>query len=509
MAESRKNSFLKNAVVYGLGSLLLQASGIVLLPLYTRYLVPADFGILEILERTGSVLTILLMVNGVRGAAFSFFCQARDDAERARIVATVSLVVWLGILVGLLAVLAAAQPLSRFLGIDDARLTVLGLAASIAQLLPMLPMAFMQARVQSVGYILASLMTMISRVAIVVAAVAWGGWGVWGVLWGTLIASLVAGGVLTALELRRWGFHPDRSKLMPVVRFAWPFMPGGLCGFVLFSGDRFFLLQYCGADEVGVYALGSRLAGIVGTVAFTPLFKVWSAWLYGVYRQPDGDRAVGRMITRLLTPYVFVGAGVCLFRREILLVFGTAEYAGAALVIPPLIAARFFITAQVLFDGAFYVYRRTGLKLGITIFATAVILVLFYLLIPRYQALGAALAAVGAFFAYAAATHLVSQSVFRVRYEYGRVAALLAGGVAVVLLAGQFDFGIMDIPAKAALMAAWPAVLWITGWVSKEEKSLVVDSLTRMLRRLRCLPADGAGDNDAPAAKPAESRQRA
>ncbi|MCD4728685.1 MAG: lipopolysaccharide biosynthesis protein, partial [Pirellulales bacterium] len=497
-------SFLKHAAVYGFGTLLLQASGVVLLPLYTRYLTPADFGILEILERTGSVLTILLMANGVSGAAFSFFCQARDDQDRARIVSTVSLVVWLGILIGMVAIIAGAQPLSQLLGIDDTRLTILGLAASIVQLLPMLPMAFMQARVQSVGYIVASLITMFFRVGLVVLAVTWGGLGVWGVLWGTLIASLFSGLVLTAWEFHRWGFHPDPSKLLPVVRFAWPFMPGGLCGFVLFSGDRFFLLQHGGPDEVGVYALGARLAGIVSTVAFVPLFKVWSAWLYGVYRRPDGSRAVGRMITRLLAPYVFVGVGVCLFQHEILLIFGTAAYSGAASVIGPLIAARFFISAQVLMDGAFYVYRRTGLKLGITLFASVVVIVLYSLLIPRYQAVGAALAALGAFFVYAAATHLVSQRVFRIKYEYGRVAAMLVSGVAVVLLAEQLDLGMMNIPAKLALWAAWPLLLWSAGLVSKDEKAIVTNGLLRVFRRLRSPLAARNDESDVPAVNPAE-----
>lgn len=505
MTESSNRTFLTHAAVYGFGMLLLQVSGVVLLPLYTRYLIPADFGILEILERTGSVLIVLLMANGVSGAAFSFFCQAREDRERARIVATVSLVIWLGILVGLVIVLAAAQPLSCYLGISDPWLTVLGLAASIAQLLPMLPMSFMQANVQSTAYILTSLLTMVFRVGLVVLAVAWGGWGVWGVLWGTLAANVVSGLVLTGLELRRWGFHPDWSKLLPVVRFAWPFMPGGLCGFVIFSGDRYFLLQHCGADEVGVYALGSRLAVIVGTVAFTPLFKVWSAWLYGVYRRPDGPHAVGRMITWLLAPYVFVGVGVCLFQREILLVFGTAAYAGAAYVLAPLIAARFFIAAQVLFDGAFYVYRRTGLKLWITLFTTGVILVLYVLLIPRYQAVGAALAALGAFFVWAAATLVVSQRIFRVEYEYGRLAAMLAGGVALVLFAERIELGVFDLPAKLALWLAWPVLFWIVGLVDKEEKRFVIHGLKQAFRRL-CNPLFPRADNgDAPVVNPAET----
>ncbi len=59
MAGLNSRSFLKHAAVYGFGTLLLQAASVVLLPLYTRYLTPADYGTLEILNRVGQVLGIV------------------------------------------------------------------------------------------------------------------------------------------------------------------------------------------------------------------------------------------------------------------------------------------------------------------------------------------------------------------------------------------------------------------------------------------------------------------
>src|SRR5271155_3135974 len=51
-----KFTFLRHAAVYGAANMLLQAAGLVLLPLYTRFLTPRDFGALELLGRTSDVL---------------------------------------------------------------------------------------------------------------------------------------------------------------------------------------------------------------------------------------------------------------------------------------------------------------------------------------------------------------------------------------------------------------------------------------------------------------------
>lgn len=482
-AESNRAAFFKHTAVYGLGGLLLQAAGIVLLPLYTRYLAQADFGILEIINRTGDVLIVLLMARGISGAAFSFYCQARDRRERARVAATVFLVAWVAILGGLGASLVCARPLGKLLGIEDQRLLVLGMAANLSQLLPALPMTFMQARVQSLRFVVASLLVMVLRVAVVVILVAGLGWGIWGVLWGTLLASSLAGGALSAMEFARAGFRPHWEKLGAVVRFALPFVPNGLCAFVLFSGDRYFLLKSAGPDEVGVYALAARLAGVVGMLAFTPLFKVWSAWLYRVYPRPDGPAAVGRAFTRLLAPYVFLGLAVCLFRRELVLVLATAPYLGAATIVVPLIAARGLIASQVLMDGAFYVYRRTVLKLGPTITATIVIVVLQVFLVPRYGCMGAALAALGAYGLYASITYVLSQRVFWVHYEWGRLVGMICLAVVLLLLGWWLGYDVEGIALRCVLLIAWPAGLWLGGFCSTEEKALAWQVLRRARAR--------------------------
>ncbi|MFX0142190.1 MAG: lipopolysaccharide biosynthesis protein, partial [Candidatus Hodarchaeota archaeon] len=57
---SELKKLLRHSSVYSIGNLLSKAIGFFLIPLYTRYLTPADYGVLELLELTSSIISLFL-----------------------------------------------------------------------------------------------------------------------------------------------------------------------------------------------------------------------------------------------------------------------------------------------------------------------------------------------------------------------------------------------------------------------------------------------------------------
>jgi O-antigen/teichoic acid export membrane protein len=255
-----------------------------------------------------------------------------------------------------------------------------------------------------------------------------------------------------------------------------------LCFFILSNGDRYFLIRCSGRGELGTYALGCKLAMAVGMFAFAPLFQVWSARMYGVFAQPNATASVGRACTRMLAGYVFVGLGVCVFAKEVIELLASPQYARATAVVPAIVAAYFFYYIAIFMEGPFYVSHRTSVKPWIALASMTVMCGLYLSLIPRFGATGAAWAVLAGFAFHAIVTWTVSQRMIRVRYEYGRLAAMAFSAVGVVLLASQFHFGVMTIPAKLLLVAAWPALLWGAGLVHQDEKAAIRAGVLRVLR---------------------------
>jgi len=114
-----RQSFLRHALVYGLGNTLLYAASFVLLPLYTRCLDPGEYGALEILNRATEVLSLCLLFTAARQATTTFYRQSPDDQGRRGVVGTVLTALLAAVFLGALVLALAADPLSTGLDIGS------------------------------------------------------------------------------------------------------------------------------------------------------------------------------------------------------------------------------------------------------------------------------------------------------------------------------------------------------------------------------------------------------
>jgi O-antigen/teichoic acid export membrane protein len=482
--------FFKHAAIYGLANVLLYAGSFVLLPLYTWKLHPGDYGVLEILGRLAETFGTCMLFGGFRQALLTFY-QQNQDAERERLVSsTLALVLGTCLLGGGL-LMVLADPLSgvfrtaeEALNADLFRLAILGI---LLEPFTLIPLSLMQSRVESVTFVLITISQFVLRVSLCLILVAWLNWGVRGVLTATAVTAGIYGIPLSVREVLRRACWPDWKQVCALMRFALPFLPGGLCFLVLHHGDRYFLLHYWGTEEVGTYALGYKLAMVVTMFSLNPLYMVWSVHLYEVARSPAAPEAFGAVFTRIMAAYLLAGLGLGVFQDELVARLGWGRYAGAAPVVAPVLLACFFQAGASLMDAGFYVRRRTDLKLGITLAATAVMLVLYVTLIPPFGGAGAALATLVGFAFLAVCTWWVTQRVFPVRYEWPRLFALLTLTVSLWLVSRWLPAAVWAIPMKAGLIAVGPLLAWLGGLISNEEK----EYLLSFVRQARVSLADG------------------
>ena len=79
-------TFLRHAAIYGLGTLLIHAGSLVLLPIYLRCLSPAEYGFLEVVQRLAETVGTCLLFGGFRQALYTFYQQAPTEPDRRRVV---------------------------------------------------------------------------------------------------------------------------------------------------------------------------------------------------------------------------------------------------------------------------------------------------------------------------------------------------------------------------------------------------------------------------------------
>ena len=87
---SEVKTIIKHSSVYGIANLLQKGVGFLMIPVYTHYLSPSEYGILELMDLTITVITMLIGMG--LGSAIIRFYSHYENAEDKNEVFTTSLI---------------------------------------------------------------------------------------------------------------------------------------------------------------------------------------------------------------------------------------------------------------------------------------------------------------------------------------------------------------------------------------------------------------------------------
>lgn len=459
---------LAGGAAYQASSVVSAVLALVTLPLYTRALSRADFGVAETLL-TFIILASILLRFGL-GEAFVRFYFSTPQEERDRLARTTTATVLLATTAAALLGAAAAGPLSDLvLGFEDAglmRIALLGLWAFTN-----LEIAYALLRVDERrrAYVAASLCNVVLSVTLTVTLVVALDQGARGYLAGNYVASAVVLLALWWILRRRIGLWPV-VPLGPLLRFGLPTVPADATVFALNVVDRAYLLRAQSAAAAGLFALSVKLATAV-ILAVRGFQLVWPPLAYSI----TDDRQAARFYAAVTTWYVvatgLVVAGLTLLGRWVVRLLAAPAYFDAHEALP-------WVALGWAMYGLFLVLVTIGGRVGVTTrtfpAALAGVAVNAVALVALVEPLGIAGAGIALVLAYAVmliVLHVLTRRLFTVPFQWPRLAhavALLAG----VSVAGELllpDAGAAGFVTRALALAALPLLLVATRFVTPEE----------------------------------------
>jgi O-antigen/teichoic acid export membrane protein len=460
---SQLKRLAKHSAIYGLGGLVSRILAVLLLPLYTSYLEPEDYGRVETLVALTAVLVTLLR-GGISSAFFRFYFDSSDPADRLRVVRTAFWFTMGSATAGLVAGLLLADTVADLLlgspsHADLVRAAFLGLWAqmNLEQLT-----ALFRVEERSVSFVVAALVRVAVTVLTTVLLVVVLEQGALGVILGTAIGTLAVQLALTAYRREQLGFQFDRALLRAMNRFGLPLVPSALALWTVNFSDRFFIGQLAGQDDVGRYSLAVRIASAI-VLLLVAFRTAWPAFAYSI----EDDREAGRTYGFVLTYLVFVGSwlsvGLGLLAPWLvqLLAPTNSEFWGGARVVAPLAFAGVAWGAYTVVAIGVGRARRTQFNWVVTGTGAVVNVALNLILVPPYGIMGAAVAMVSAFTIMFVGMAWHAQRVFPVPYQWRRVITAVGAAAALTALGRA-----LDVPLAAALGLAlvYPLLLLPLGF---------------------------------------------
>ena len=264
----------------------------------------------------------------------------------------------------------------------------------------------------------------------------WLGYGVIGALLGTMLATLIT----VAVNWQGWWISRaffDAALGRQMLRFGLPLIATALCGWLATFADRWLLAAYIGTDYAGLYAAGYDLQMNFLGVPLAVMLLAGYPLTVSAYTERGTEAARAQL--RLLGAFIILivlpeAVGIVMTGPLLVNIFLGAQFRPLTLSLLPILVGATFL--KVLLYYVIYGYAlasRTNLTLLAMAIAAACDVVLNVILIPRYDAWGAAIAALVGFGAGLATAIVMMRRVFP--FPAPEPTMLTAGLVGVVAMA--------------------------------------------------------------------------
>ena len=451
----------RQLIAYGTADAAVLAVNVVLLPVYTRVLQPAEYGALTLLLVFEAVLKPSLRCGLDSAYLRLYFDYPRKDDRRAL---AKTVLVFILALNG--AALVVLWPLSTWLTrivVGDVQympaLQLVALNTSLSNL-AFLPLSLfrVQERSSLVGTLtfLRSFSTVVVRLVLVVGFRQ----GVFGLALADVIVTSVLVLALSPTLKSMIGGTFSRAMIRASLHYGFPQVPQGLLSQVMSMSDRYVLGMFLPLRDLGVYSIGSTMASVLKLypVAFE---SAWMPFAFSSLRRRDAPAVFARMASYAFAVLCFATLGIILLAGPVARMVLPVSYHRAPDVVP-LLALGITIQAAAWFMAtSINVAKRTSRYPIATAAGAIASLAGSVVLIPRFGVMGAASGVVCGQLVLTVTTGWFAQRYYPIPYEARRLVKTLA----VTLMLGALGLWLRG-PAPArnlveamALLTAYPVIL--------------------------------------------------
>jgi O-antigen/teichoic acid export membrane protein len=478
---------------YTAASILSKLIAVALLPLYTHYLTPADYGAAEVMF--AAIVTASIFVRfGLIEAVLRFYYK--DDEDPNRVVAsTFAGLFWLATLGALLA-LPFATPISEAL-LDRPAPDLARIAIGALWVLTMFEFLLTLFRLEerARAYFVTTLVNVLVTIAVTIVLVVGAGEGARGLLLGSYGTGAVFVLGLIVLQRHRLSLRFDRALLRRLLRFGLPTMPAEASLYLLNFVDRIIIVRSLGLAEAGLYSLAIKFAQGIN-VLVRGFQLAWPPLAYSIRDDDEARRAYATVVSLFVAGSAFVVTGMWLFSRWIVRALAAPEFFDSYEAVGLISTA---VAIYALYMVLLVILGRTGrteFNLPATAAALATNVVLNLLLVPPLGIVGAALALVASYLVVVALMYGFTQRLFPVPYQWGRLARVVLAA-AILVGAGELlmpTSGAAGLLGRAALFAAYPLALFASGFFTPGERVWLArlrhpGELAASFRRMRAEPS--------------------
>jgi O-antigen/teichoic acid export membrane protein len=394
---SSKGKVLENSFLYTFSSLLVKAVSFLLLPIYTKFLLPEDYGITNLAYGFINIATFIIAFS-LYSAVIRFYTDYKEDpAKLKRFYSTIITFTLISgsIFIALGVILRSLLIRLFFKGIPFYPVVFIALFILLFISLNTIYQNILQSMQKGKKLTIINLILFFLQVMINLFLIGALKLGAVGVLL-TLLIINVGYVIFMLVDLKRnklISLRIDIALLKEALTYSIPIMPHNLSTMIAQFAAQIFVNRNGSLASVGLYGIASQFGSIIDVVQ-SSVYQAFAPWFYDMMNtsKEENKKSIVELSRLLLILYSLLYMVIGLFSQEVILLMTNDNYILSWTVIPMLVVGFSVKSIYYFYVAVLFYYKDAAKKIFIaTISGSFADIVLAYLLVPHFGMYGAAI----------------------------------------------------------------------------------------------------------------------
>lgn len=410
-------SLIKDFSVYGIGNFVCKAVSFLVFPLYTYVLTVEDFGVMELVNTGVGIVSILINLGLSNAVQRYYYDNNIANKDKSIIISSgffCMAVLGLGIL--LLSIIGIYYIYNKILYYEYSIPLILVLIALMNVYIfqhMYYCMDVMRLHFKSWQFTLISCMSSLLTVGFTILSLFYLNAGVLGCFLASMIANVFT--IIFATYFIRCDLtlNFDFIWCKKLLIYGLPIMCAGLFYVALSAVDRWLLMVYANVDQIGLYSIGFKFANIIIFIN-NAMFQAFMPFCMKMYLE---DSKYKIKISQIYSYYIcflsFLAAIISLFSKEILTLLVSEDFWSSYNILSILVIGMVMYASTNYSSIGITFAKKTKYMTYVSFMTVLLNIFLNYIFIPKYYAIGAAIAMC---ISYLAMTILYFYITYRIHY---------------------------------------------------------------------------------------------
>lgn len=425
-------SLTKQTIAYGIGTILTKLQAFLFLPILAHHLSKSEFGKIEALTTLSFLVGIFSTINIDLGLG-THFGERTTSGEANRLSSSA---IWLNALlcVPILALAVAFRhPLTSVLSLqaDETFLLITGILSAQATGAASLQYTLLRLKFATNTFVIVSVVSAILNGLSSVTSVVYFNLGATGVISSNLFSNAITILALSIINRHEILTPPRFSDILLLIRSGIPLIPFSASAWILASLDKSMIAAYRGLDDVGLYAIASRLAAAASLV-FAPFQTAWWPFAMASANKPNRDEIFDNALRAFTVLASFVTVLTGTVSPLLLYLLFPTDYSLASRYVGLLVFSNMLTILYYFPLVSLMVAKKSWITSVCYVAGAAITFSLHFVTIPLYGVSGAICSSLLGYVTMLAAVTYFANRSLPIRYAYRELSILLVGLLAIV-----------------------------------------------------------------------------